>query len=282
MVIVASKYGRLANRVFTFAHLAASAREHGYEVWNPAFDEYAEFFPATAGDVLCRFPARRSRLAHPWLRHAAYMTVRKLAGASARLGGPLPVVRIHGEEELDIGAPTFVERARRGPLLVQGWLFRDHASLRRHGDEIRRFLTPRPEHLERADAVAARARDGADVLVGVHVRRGDYRTWQGGRYYWEAPTYAAVMERVADLFPGRRVAFLVSSDEPVEGLRGARGTGDPLDDLYALARCDYLLGPPSTYSAWASFYGGVPLTFIREPDDTLTLGAFSVVGAAAP
>jgi hypothetical protein len=35
--------------------------------------------------------------------------------------------------------------------------------------------------------------------------------------------------------------------------------GSAVEDLYSLARCDYLLGPPSTFSLWASFYGNVPL-----------------------
>ena len=65
------------------------------------------------------------------------------------------------------------------------------------------------------------------------------------------------------------MAFLICSDEPQHGGDFARmnvhfGTGHAIEDLYALARCDYLIGPPSTFSAWASFYGKVPLYFIED------------------
>lgn len=276
MVIVASKFGRMANRLLLFAHLAASAREHGYRVWNPAFDEYAQFFPSTESDFLCRFPPRRPRLRSARLRHAAYVLFARLAARPARLGGLLSVVHLPDEQELDVASPAFVRRARRRPVLVQGWQFRDYASLRRHGDEIREFFRPHQRYLDDASAAVATARGGADLLVGVHVRRGDYRTWDGGRHFWGLPQYADVMRRTAALFPGRRVSFLVCSDEPVEELGGARGPGHPVSDLYALAGCDYLFGPPSTYSMWASFWGRVPLRIVDEPAASFALESFAV------
>ena len=36
------------------------------------------------------------------------------------------------------------------------------------------------------------------------------------------------------------------------------GPGTEIGDLYSLAACDYIIGPPSTYTQWASFYGQVP------------------------
>ena len=48
-----------------------------------------------------------------------------------------------------------------------------------------------------------------------------------------------------------------------------------IEDLYALSICDYILGPPSTFSMWASFYGGVPLRFIKHSNDKIFLREFS-------
>jgi hypothetical protein len=44
--------------------------------------------------------------------------------------------------------------------------------------------------------------------------------------------------------------------------------------MYALASCDYIVGPPSTFSLWASFYGQVPLCFLQKPDEFLALANF--------
>ncbi len=55
------------------------------------------------------------------------------------------------------------------------------------------------------------------------------------------------------------------------------GTGDLIEDMYALASCDYLIGPPSTFTMWASFYGKVPLNIIRRSDQSQQLSDFIVL-----
>jgi hypothetical protein len=264
----------MANRMVLFAHLAASAREHEYEVWNPAFDEYARFFPAADSDFLCRFPPRPAAR-DPRLRHAAYLFVRTLAELQRGVGRLLPVIRPPDETELDIGDPSFVRRARQRPLLVQGWGLRDYESVRRHADELRRFFRPHQRYLDEAASAVEAARRDCDVLVGVHVRRSDYRLWNEGRYFWSDDVYAQLMATTAELFSGRRVGFMVCSDEPVS-LGGARGPGHPVSDLYALAGCDYLFGPPSSFSVWASFYGRVPTRLVEHPADPFSLNSFAV------
>jgi hypothetical protein len=75
-----------------------------------------------------------------------------------------------------------------------------------------------------------------------------------------------IMEKMLSLLAPKTVAFLICSDENYHaetevfaGLPVYFGTGHMIEDLYSLAQCDYLIGPPSTYSMWASFYGRVPM-----------------------
>jgi hypothetical protein len=63
----------------------------------------------------------------------------------------------------------------------------------------------------------------------------------------------------------------VCSDQPLDpavldGLPATPGPGDVLGDLCALRTCDTLIGPPSTFSMWASFSAGVPLQTLDVPD----------------
>jgi hypothetical protein len=276
MVIVAGTYGRLANRLTLFAHLAASAAERGYRVWNPGFGEYADYFPAFAEDAFCRVPPRRSIVpARAGTRRAAYAIGRALATATERTliaGRGVEVLRLRGRESLDLGDPAFVAAAQRRLVFVQGWVLRDHQAFKARGDELRELFRPAESHLAAAARAVASGRAGADALVGVHIRRGDYRVWEGGRYFWPVEMYAALMRGVVELLGDRRVTFLVCSDESVAatdfpGLNVALGPGTEIADLYALASCDLLFGPPSTYTSWASFYGRAPLWMVRDPAD---------------
>jgi hypothetical protein len=77
----------------------------------------------------------------------------------------------------------------------------------------------------------------------------------------------------------RRVGFLVCSNTALEArtfvtLETLLGLGHPLEDMYSFARCDYLVGPPSTFTMWASFYGKVPLYPMRDAETMPALEHF--------
>jgi hypothetical protein len=280
VVVIAQKYGALGNRLFLFAHVVAAGIEHGFRVANPAFEEYAAFFESTAPDLFCRFPPQRSAVHGRAARRLVYAAASKTAAVLDRLGRG--AVRAEGDDVVDLGDPGFVDRARREPLFLRGWSFRDERSLARHADTVRAFLRPRTEHVDAAERVLARLRDGAPV-VGVHVRRGDYARFAGGRYLYDPAVYRRLMGEMRELLGGG-ARFLVCSDETqdpeaFEGLPAVLGEGHPVEDMLALAGCDYLLGPPSTYTGWASFYGRVPLLHVEHADERLSLEAFTRPGA---
>ena len=66
-----------------------------------------------------------------------------------------------------------------------------------------------------------------------------------------------------------------SADE-FPGLSVGLGAGSAMGDLHALARCDYIFGPQSTFTQWASFYGNKPLFLLRDAKDRLEPAKFRV------
>src|SRR5256885_16731419 len=82
-------------------------------------------------------------------------------------------------------------------------------------------------------------------------------------------------------FPDRRVGFLIRSDSPPdpENFRRQRhffGGANPVTDLCALSKCDFIAGPPSTFTQWASFWGDVPLYSIDSPTAPISAEDFKV------
>lgn len=290
MIVISGDFGQLGNRLTVFANLIAGACEHGLRIANPAFHGYAGYFEATQRDLWCRYPPRPSAWPPaPGLRRRLHRGTdvlrryaRKFRNRTGRWPPLLRVIDIGWRERCDVDGPEFLALARRpGLLIARGWLFRALGSFERHAETVRNFFTPVARHRRPVAALLGRLRRSADVVVGVHVRHGDYRQFLGGRYFLETAQYAALMRRMRALLAGRRVAFLVCSNagqsaETLAGLDVTPGTGHELEDLYALASCDYLIGPPSTYTMWASFWGRVPLRFILDPDAPLRLEDFQV------
>jgi hypothetical protein len=86
---------------------------------------------------------------------------------------------------------------------------------------------------------------------------------------------------MAKLLAPKRVAFLLCSNEPqrIEDylpLTVTLGPGTLLGDLFTLSACDYILGPPSTYSLWAAFYGRKPISHLYKPAAPDSLSSFSI------
>lgn len=290
MIVVASKPGQLANRLFVFSHFIALSADAGVQISDLAFDEYAPYFVGTKDDPFCRFPPRSSErraLSARFSRRWFYWTANRLAAMTARLGllhRWIEVVRIDWWETFDIYQPDFIEKTRKKTVIVQGWLFSAGGALAAHKQQIRQFFTPDEEFKRRIDHFMETLRDGPDLVVGIHVRHGDYARFLGGKYFYGHHTYARVMDEVAALFAHERVRFLICSDQIQQvGKFGEHdvvlGPGHPVLDLYCLASCDRIAGPPSTFSLWASFYGDVPLYMIKDEVSSPSLGSFKVYGS---
>ena len=288
MVIIGNKSAQLGNRLVVFAHFLANAMEYRYRLWNPAFREYAAYFQSTCQDLMPGHPPRRTCLGllNP-APDALFNLVTRLSWfcTSRRVANSLVhVLNIQGAGDAvgrnyDLGSDEFrLLRERTRFLIVQGWLFRDPVNLARHADRIRKFFAPIPLHAQNVDALIGRARADCDVLVGLHIRQGDYKTWLGGRHYHDTATYVRLARSLVALWPGKRVKFLVCSNGPQDAalFPFAMGSGHLVEDMYSFAQCDFLLGPPSTYTAWASFYGSVPLYVIERPVAPVSLDSFKV------
>jgi hypothetical protein len=295
LLIVGLRCGRLGNRIVLFANLIAYAAEHGYRLINVTFHSYATFFETTRRDIFCRYPIaptqswldvvpgaagliRKTRIFYHVIRGVSVFND-KLPLFGKRVvtlregGGRLIILLETPEVEAEIADAKVV--------FVYGWIFRAPAAMQRHAEEVRAYFRP-VEAYEQASAQAvAPLRQDAEVVIGVHIRQGDYRQWRKGRYFFTMSQYAGWMHEVADQFPGKRVSFLVCSDEPrhrdeFPGLSVGFGPGSPAGDMYALAKCDYILGSVSSYSQWASFYGNKPLYQLRDGTDHPELGKFRV------
>jgi len=168
----------------------------------------------------------------------------------------------------------------------KGWdTMNDTRYLQQTKPQLQHIFQPRKDITDRAERMMAEIRRDNDLVVGIHIRHGDYKTFWDGRYYYTLEEYHQFMLQIKALHPDKRVAFFISSNEQFdvstfEGCRcyrfGKEPSGDMLD-LHTLSLCDRILGPWSTYSRWASFIGEVPLCFIKQNNQQLSDQDFSIV-----
>ena len=169
---------------------------------------------------------------------------------------------------------------------TKGWSTRtDTRYLQQTMPELKRIFRPKDDIMQKAEAMIARQRTQADIVVGVHIRRGDYATWNDGRFFYSLEDYRQFMLRVQQLYGDRRVSFFISSNEDFsldlfQGCDCHRFGKEPsgaILDLYTLSLCDRIIGPFSSYSRWASFIGEVPLCFLESREQPFTEAGFSKI-----
>lgn len=169
---------------------------------------------------------------------------------------------------------------------TNGWQTRgENRYLKQALPELKTIFRPADAIMQMAQSMINDIRKEADIVIGIHIRRGDYATWLGGRFFFELEVYHQFMIRIQQLYSDRRVSFFISSNEDfsVNIFKGCKcfrfdrvPNGNVLD-LYTLSLCDRIVGPFSTYSRWASFIGEVPLCFVESEDQQFEEDSFSKI-----
>ena len=294
ILVVGFRTGRLGNRLTLFANVIGFAAEHGHRVVNVAFHSYAHLFETTRRDIYCRYPVPRRRSLFdvipgvaPALRKTRFLyhcihQASKLNHRFPILGRKVLTLREVSSQTIVLDSPEVRSRMADAKIVfVHGWRIRAPQSVRRQADIIRDYFRPIAGLEQASRQPVDGLRQKADVVIGVHVRLGDNWKWHGGKYYFPVSQYVTWMHELAAQFPGRKVSFLVCSDESrseaeFPGLSVGLGPGSVVGDLYALARCDYIMGPPSTFTQWASFYGNHPMLSLDSGDQRIDRDKFQV------
>jgi hypothetical protein len=176
---------------------------------------------------------------------------------------------------IDLASQEAVALLTREPtVLLCGWQIRSWALVHTHRALILQRTLPSAQIAESAERLVGKMRAKCDFLVGVHIRRGDYRIYRNGCFFYELQQYADWMRQLQQRYAGfGSVGFLICSDE-IFGLQDFEGLNVmaawefeealPFRDNVALSRCDVLMGPPSTFALWAAFSGTIPMLVLTD------------------
>lgn len=168
---------------------------------------------------------------------------------------------------------SLLDRFIRSPakiVVLRGWGFADLQLLERHRDKLlldMGIISPKTNNHQISPPKTK--------TLGVHIRRKDYKQFLNGRFYFSHTTYLSWIDHARTLIGDVEIIFF--SNDPTyvaEHLRehGRIFNGTAKEDLAMLSHCDYILGPPSTFSMWASFIGHKPAMHMYQyrptPTDT--------------
>ena len=260
MLIVVGNFGRLGNQLWTHANCIAFALENNVRLLDTCF-MHSHLFHGTDGLA--------QRLQGTIVPPDG--AVRALASIGYRVNLR---VRAYPSVQLGEGGRLKLEDDKNRDVLVasrfaflSGLFVSAPGALERNFGALKAYFDVRPEHRAKAESLIALMRSSCDRIIGVHIRHGDYRTYNKGLMFYSVAEHAVIMRALAQQVPDRRVGFIVCSDEPQDvsvfaGLSVQISDGAAANDIHLLSCCDYIIGPYSSFSQWASFVGQKPLYVI--------------------
>ncbi len=263
MIVCFDSEGQMCNRLWGLLPIISHSYRKSESVVVLFFDHYLRLFPHV-GD-LHRFHFPRL-LPFTRLNQKMAILVRRLLNNS----------QLRLSKSLDLRS--------RGCSLVNSWEHRNDGIDLELMPLFRKAFRPSDEVVDVVEDALRMLRNDGSVIVGIHIRRNDYKYFEQGRFYYSDAEYLYFIKQVVDQIQayGKHVKCLICSDETVnhDAFEGVDThsllQASAMHDLYALSRCDCILGPPSTFSQWASFYGQVPLWLVWEKDKPIRLKNFGV------
>lgn len=154
-----------------------------------------------------------------------------------------------------------------------GWPYVDYESLKNKYNMMRDFFLFTDDVINESSKKLERKED--EFIIAVHIRRGDYKNWLDGKFYFENETYIRLINEAIQEYKDKQVKILICCNETIEiDLNDIQGkiiicdSNSDVVDLCMMSMSDLIIGPPSSFSGWASFIGHVPKFYVMSKDST--------------
>lgn len=254
----------MCNNILQYGHAYAWAREHGKQSMSMRFAYKYPYFK------ICKTPYHNF-FCYVFAKFAAKMHL-------------LPIVNY---DDINISKSETEENERimskSRNVIVEGWYIRHYDLFIKYIDDIKRLFSFNEEITANIKKYLAQTSSSDDIKLGIHIRRGDYRTWNGGKYFFEDSEYIGFIKAFQNIHPNESVAVYICSNESLDvetfkaalpGMKINVNQGNPADDLCLLSNCDFIIGPYSTFSLTASLYNHTPLCWLMEKNQQIIFDYF--------
>lgn len=283
IVIINHGGGELANQLWNYASVYAYSLEQKTKLVNPSFYEYALWFPkCNTGKFFWLF------FALPFSNHTKRKNAlkrklwRKFYSAYSKC-----VIGIKKNSILSCESPVpfylpptaspdkLLKLESLSTVYLNGWLFRNPGGLIKYRDKIVEFFTPNDSVMQKINNEIADARKQYRHIVGVHIRQGDYRVWQNGKYFIEEKRTRTILDEYVKVneISASETVFIIASDGEINvsifsGLNIKQARGNAFEDLFLLSKTNAIIGSDSTYGDFAAYYGNIPhIVMTNSPID---------------
>lgn len=266
-------FGQLGNQLSVLAHLIAFAETYNYKIIYPNSNYLKEALIETD------FTSKKLHFSK-WLGNKYFSFFIKRAIKIILLNKNCQNGKILIINKSFIADNEINPAALPTTIIITNWLFRHYKGVINNCALIREQLSFKKNFHDNPNKIILKIKEQYQnpKLIGVHVRRGDYVAWENGKYFYDLSDYYSAINEMSKQI--ENCVFLVCSNEDIEfdntnNLNIQHIMGSAIEDICTLSKCDYIMGPPSTFSGWAAFIGNKLIYFIKDEKDIISLDKFT-------
>ena len=267
VIIICDQYGRLGNRLYLFSQFILFCKKNNFELWIPGFYEYKSYFSNKNNSI--SFQSSIEKNLYFINEHDFYYSIVRILKIIKRIKFFNSFIfNFQCEED---GNPWLRIHKTKIPLIFfEGFIFFKYKlETENNLALIKNIFQPASQFDYEINKPIDLLTKDSSLLCGILIRQTDYRSWNNGKYFFTTLDYLQIIYKINSLLCNNKITFFIATDEIqdeslFEGINCYIRTGYPLENLYSLSKCDFLLGPPSSYIGWASYYGNRNLFTIES------------------
>ena len=244
IIIVLEKYGGYCNRLFQSLHYHAYSMEKGFKFFNPTlfgllkFDNYFFYIFDKFNIFFLKFLYKSIKIFFRKKQICIYFNRKNYI------------------------------------MIVKGWRFRRENLTIKYHDQLKKIYKFEKNNFLKSNSIIdniKKLKDSGKFIVGLHIRRNDYKLWNNGKYYFSDNFYSAIISDLKiKLISQNYDPFIIAvSDEKISPIIGVDSFANRnwKADQNTLQSCDLIIGPPSTFTMWASYISQIPLIEIKSEEN---------------
>ena len=275
-LIIRHEYGQLANILFRLSNTLAFAIEHGYRVedYTLSFCNYHDgssnirFFENFHPFHFFEYPKPKFR----FLNRIKW---------TLRLGSKTGIQMVENfETSFDL-----TSLSNHSQIELKGFHFCSKDLILKYREKIVKNLTLRKKYTDPIRAQIQNFQNSHKVLLGVHIRKNDFKDFYDGQFYHSCEVYRRHIKNFIRFFNDPSDVGIVICTDDLSALdsfldfRPMTPQGNVAQDIFALSECDYILSTKATtMSAWAAYYNNRPIFKISGDYLPQSIDEFKTLG----
>ena len=277
MIVIIDRPGQLCNRLWAITPFIALSLKYKIRLYVAHFDDYSDYFENVNGYKNINIGFFKN-----YYSYRAFINLLKISKIK-KLSNKICVYN----KKIDSFKNLEHLLTRNNTInLIKAWHQPfDTAVISEYKNEIKQIFLPNKETITYVNKLFSKITSPGDAVIGIHMRRSDYKYFMNGKYFFNDDFYKGYMSLIEKEIQkqDKNAVFLLCSDSDINMNNFKQFNtikilnSSTIRDLYALSKCDYIIGPPSTFSMWASFYGNVPLRFVKNEKEQINLLDFSPI-----